>query len=159
MILGRLYDFALWPHPWPWTSTSESEIPFSQDVSHPFMTMILTSVTMVGWEDVPDSDRVTSGIGVPSTHLVCNSFILSNFNYCPLAWHFCGKTNNQKLERLQDRSLRILYCDYISRFQDLLENTSSQSSTLMTRIKCILIEVFKSLNQSNAASLHDMFKK
>ena len=28
-----------------------------KDVSHPFMTMILTSVTMVGWSDVPDSDR------------------------------------------------------------------------------------------------------
>ena len=46
---------------------SESEIGLSQewdgwltwnekDVSHPFMTMILTSVTMVGWADVPDSD-------------------------------------------------------------------------------------------------------
>ena len=28
-----------------------------KDVSHPFMTMILTSVTMVGWVDVPESDR------------------------------------------------------------------------------------------------------
>ena len=48
-------------------SRSESEIALSQewdgwltwnekDVSHPFMTMILTSVTMVGWADVPDSD-------------------------------------------------------------------------------------------------------
>ena len=27
-----------------------------KDVSHPFMTMILTSVTMLGWADVPDSD-------------------------------------------------------------------------------------------------------
>ena len=27
-----------------------------KDVSHPFMTVILTSVTMVGWADVPDSD-------------------------------------------------------------------------------------------------------
>ena len=27
-----------------------------KEVSHPFMTMILTSVTMVGWADVPDSD-------------------------------------------------------------------------------------------------------
>ena len=26
-------------------------------VSHPFMTMIWTSVTMVGWADVPDSDQ------------------------------------------------------------------------------------------------------
>ena len=48
-------------------SRSESETALSQewdsgltwnekDVSHPFMTMILTSVTMVGWADVPDSD-------------------------------------------------------------------------------------------------------
>ena len=48
-------------------SRSESEIALSQewdsqltwnkkDVSHPFMTMILTSVTMVGWADVPDND-------------------------------------------------------------------------------------------------------
>ena len=28
-----------------------------KDVSHPFMTMILTCVTMVGWADVPYSDR------------------------------------------------------------------------------------------------------
>ena len=27
-----------------------------KDVSHPFMIMILTSVTMVGWAYVPDSD-------------------------------------------------------------------------------------------------------
>ena len=49
-------------------SRSESEIALSQelgsqltmsekDASHPFMTMILTYVTMVGWADVPDSDR------------------------------------------------------------------------------------------------------
>ena len=49
-------------------SRSESEKALSQewgghltmnekDVSHPFMTMILTCVTMVGWADVPDSDR------------------------------------------------------------------------------------------------------
>ena len=48
-------------------SRSKSEIAFPQEwdgrltwnekyVSHPFMTMILTSVTMVGWADVLDSD-------------------------------------------------------------------------------------------------------
>ena len=49
-------------------SRSESEIALSpewggwltlneKDVSHPFMTMILTCVTMVGWADVPGSDQ------------------------------------------------------------------------------------------------------
>ena len=68
-------------------SRSESEIALSQEwggrltvnvkyVSHPFMTMILTCVTMVGWADVPDIDRVTSDVGVPSTYLVktCRKF-------------------------------------------------------------------------------------
>ena len=59
-------------------SRSESEIALSQewdgrlkwnekDVSHPFMTMILTSVTMVGYRIVTG---VTSEVGVPSTYLV-----------------------------------------------------------------------------------------
>ena len=30
------------------------------------------------------------------------SFIRSNFEYCPLVWHLCGKMNNQKLEKLQE---------------------------------------------------------
>ena len=60
-------------------SRSESEIALShewdgrltwneKDASHAFMTMILTSVTMVGWADVPDSDW--GDIGVPSTYLI-----------------------------------------------------------------------------------------
>ena len=71
MTLGRLYDLALWPHPWPWPWSWNFKVkvwnsfisgmgrPIDMErkyVSHPFMTMILTSVTMVGWADVPDSD-------------------------------------------------------------------------------------------------------
>ena len=68
-ILCWIYDFALWSHHDfdLWVSRSESEIAFYQewdnwltwnkkDVSHPFMTMKLTSVPVVGWADVPASD-------------------------------------------------------------------------------------------------------
>ena len=61
-------------------SRTEPEIALSQewdswltwkekDGSHPFTTMILTSVAMVGWA-VAGSDGVTSDVGVPSTYLV-----------------------------------------------------------------------------------------
>ena len=69
-ILGQLYDLALWPHPSAWPSSFKVRIWNSlisgmwrpidveqKDVSHPFMTMILTNVTMVGWADVLDSDQ------------------------------------------------------------------------------------------------------
>ena len=59
---GHIYDLDLG------VSRSVSEIALSQewdrpltwnekDMSHPFMIMILTSVTTVGWADVSDSDR------------------------------------------------------------------------------------------------------
>ena len=28
------------------------------------------------------------------------SFIMSNFNYCPLVWHFCGEVNTKKIEKI-----------------------------------------------------------
>ena len=70
IILGRSYDLALWPDPWPWPWSFKVRVWNSlsqewggrltmneKDVSHPFMTIILTCVTMVRWADVPDSGR------------------------------------------------------------------------------------------------------
>ena len=39
-------------------------------------------------------------------------------------WHFCGKTNNQKLEKIQERALRILYNDYTSTYNELLDKAA-----------------------------------
>ena len=69
-ILGQLYDLALWPQPWLWPWSFKVRVwnsfisgmgqPIDMEwkgcVSHPLMTMILTSVTMVGWANVRDSD-------------------------------------------------------------------------------------------------------
>ena len=40
------------------------------------------------------------------------SFNMSNFNYCPLVWHFCGEVNTKKVEQIQERALRFIYEDY-----------------------------------------------
>ena len=49
-----------------------------------------------------------------------NSFVKSNFNYCPMVWHFCGKVNNDKIEKIQHRALKIIYKDYVSSYEDLV---------------------------------------
>ena len=68
-------------------SRSESEIDISQEwdslftwnkkyMSHPFMTMILISVTMVGWVDVPGSDwgdfRLWRAVAIFSSQCSCH---------------------------------------------------------------------------------------
>jgi hypothetical protein len=45
---------------------------------------------------------------------IFHTFILSNFNFCPLAWHSCTNKNSKKLEKVQERALRFVYEDYNS---------------------------------------------
>ncbi len=49
------------------------------------------------------------------------SYILSNFNYCPLVWHFCVKQNSRNMEKIQERALRFVYEDNESTFDILLK--------------------------------------
>ena len=54
-------------------------------------------------------------------------FIMSNFNYSPLTWHFCGEVNTKKLEKIQKRALRFIYNDYISDYHELLHKSKLPS--------------------------------
>ena len=47
------------------------------------------------------SARISKYLNPNSRRAIHHSFIASNFSYCPLVWHFCGKTDNAKLERIQ----------------------------------------------------------
>jgi hypothetical protein len=49
------------------------------------------------------------------------SFILSNFNYCSVTWHFCSEKNTKKMEKIQERALRFIYNDYVLNYEELLE--------------------------------------
>jgi len=41
--------------------------------------------------------------------IIVHTSILSNFNFCPLAWHFCSKANTIKLEKYKKEHLRFIY--------------------------------------------------
>ena len=86
-----------------------------------------------------------------------NSFISSNVSYCPLVWHFFGKVNNEKIEKIQERSLRILQNDYTSSYHDMLR-IAEMTPALIYRLRVLTLEVFKSLQKSNPPCLHDLFE-
>ena len=56
-----------------------------------------------------------------------NSFFSSQFNYCPLTWMCHSRANSRKINRLQERCLRIIYNDKQSSFIKLLEKDNSVS--------------------------------
>ena len=49
------------------------------------------------------------------------TFVESQFGYCPLIWMFHSRKVNRKINHLQERSLRIVYNDYITSFENLLK--------------------------------------
>ena len=65
--------------------------------------------------------------------ILLDSFIFSNFNYCPLVWHFFSPVLSQKLDEIQERALRLLYNDSYFRYNSLLltvERTTMEVSRL-----------------------------
>ena len=70
--------------------------------------------------------RIGHLLTIKGKFAIFNSFIESNFNYCPLIWHFCSQTNTKKLEKIQERALRFIYNNYSSTHNDLLKTAGTQ---------------------------------
>ena len=101
--------------------------------------------------------RISKYLDQSSLKTIHDSFISSNFSYCPLVWHFCGKVNNEKIEKIQERSLRILQNDFTSSYHDMLR-IAETTPALIYRLRVLTLEVFKSLQKSNPPCLHDLFE-
>jgi len=82
------------------------------------------------------------------------SFIMSNFSYCPLTWHFCGEQNTKKIEKIQERALRFIYDDFKNSYEFLLEK-SKLHSLKTRRMLTIALETFKIINKKRPLSIQD----
>ena len=59
--------------------------------------------------------------------ILMNSFFNSQFSYCPLIWMFHSRIMNNKINRLHERCMRLIYEDKTSSFEELLEQDKSVS--------------------------------
>ena len=76
------------------------------------------------------------------------SFILSNFEYCPLVWYFSSSKSLQNIEKLHERALTFLYNDHTSSYNDLLSK-SDRCTMLISRQRALCIKIFKTVNKLN----------
>ena len=86
---------------------------------------------------------------------IFHTFILSNFNFCPLAWHFCTDKNSKKLEKVQERALRFVYEDYNSSYEELLQKAKVPSLQIR-RMRTMALETYKIINKLAPVCLHDL---
>ena len=74
-----------------------------------------------------------------------NAFFKSQFSYCPLSWMFHSRTLNNKINRLHERCLCIIYNDNTSSFTDLLEKDNSVS-VHHRNVQVLATELYKFVN-------------
>ena len=86
--------------------------------------------------------RVSTYMSLNQRKEVQSAFILSQFGNCPLVWMFHSRKLNNRINKIQERSLRIVYQDYHSSFKELLEK--DKSFTVHHRnIQTLSIELYK----------------
>ena len=86
-----------------------------------------------------------------------NAFFNSQFNYGPLIWICHSRENNNKINGLHEKCLRIIYHDKRSSFNVLLEKDGSVSIH-ESNIKILATEMFKVSKNLAPPQMHEIFK-
>ena len=89
--------------------------------------------------------------------LVVNAFFSSPFNYCPLIWMYHNRTYNNKINRLHERRLYLIYDDKCSSFEELLVKDKSVS-THHKNIHALAIEMFKVYTKTSPEIMQEVFQ-
>ena len=100
--------------------------------------------------------RISHFMKTQQRQIIMKSFINSQFGYCPLVWMFHSRKLNKRINKIHERSLRIVYDDTESTFRELLNKDNS--FTIHERnIKTFAIELYKVVNRISPEIMSEVF--
>ena len=88
--------------------------------------------------------------------LLMKAFIESQFSYCPLVWIFHSRALNNRINRLHERALRLVYKDNTSSFEELLDKDGS-FSIHDRALQKLAIELFKAKHDLSPPFMQEIF--
>ena len=72
--------------------------------------------------------RVCNYMDAKKRRVLMNAFIKSQFSYCPLVWMFHSRTLNNRINKIHEKALRLVYKnEAFSSFDDILKRDKSVS--------------------------------
>ena len=84
--------------------------------------------------------------------------VLPYLTCCHLIWHFCRASDSRRLERIQERILRAIYCDKHSSYGQLL-SMAGQSTLHNRRLQDITILMYKVKNNMCTTYISTLFEQ
>ena len=102
--------------------------------------------------------RVSKFISKKKLRFILKAFILSQFSYCPLVWMCHSRTLNNKINKLHEMALRLIYDDKQSTCEELLN--INKSITIHLRNSQVLVaELYKVHYGLAPEPMNDTFEK
>ena len=102
--------------------------------------------------------RLSSYLHNSTKKLIFNLIKKLQFSYCPLLWMLCSKTSKNMINKLHERSLKIILNDYPNNFNILLENNNDINNH-QRNIQALLVEVFKMKNELASSTMDSILNK
>ena len=102
--------------------------------------------------------RIKKYLDFKKLRLLLKTFFDSQFKYCPLTWMFYSRTTNNKINKLHERALRLVYDDYVSAFEELLEKDNS-FTIHHYNIQTLCIELYKVFSGQSQTIFSDLFER
>ena len=102
--------------------------------------------------------RVSNSMDIEKRKVLFHAFFQSQFSYCPLVWMMHTKELNNKINRLQEKCLRIVFADNESPFEDLLVKAKTKTIH-QQNIQKLCIEMYKVKNNQSPPNIFRYFSQ
>ena len=101
--------------------------------------------------------RIAPFMSTIQKKMIMCAFIKSQFNYCPLVWMLHNRRMNNMINKIHEKSLRIVYNDYDLSFEHLLLKDKSVSIH-HRNLQILATEIYKVKHNSSPEIMSDIFE-